>query len=184
MRVRHAVPDRDGSACASIYAPHVVGATTFEEEAPDAAAMAVRITQGSRTHPWLVAERDGRVVGFAYAGPHRARAAYRWAAEVSVYVDAGARGGGAGRALYRDLLDLLRRQGLRCALAGIALPNPPSVGFHEALGFLPAGVLRAVGWKAGAWRDVGWWQLDLAPAGDRDTPPAEPRGPQRLGDPG
>jgi phosphinothricin acetyltransferase len=177
--VRHADPGRDGAACAAIYAPHVALNTTFEEDAPDAEAMARRIDEGARAHPWLVAERDGEVVGFAYAGPHRARAAYRWAAEVSVYVADGARRTGTGRELYTALLELLRRQGLRIALAGIALPNPPSVGLHEALGFASTGVFRAIGWKAGAWRDVGWWQLALAPE-DGDGPPPEPLGPQRL----
>ncbi len=180
VRVRHADAARDGAACAAIYGPHVLGATTFEEEAPGAAAMADRIAEGERTHPWLVAERDGRVVGFAYASAHRARPGYRWAAEVSVYVAEPARGTGAGRRLYEVLLGLLRRQGLRVALAAIALPNAPSVRLHEALGFTRAGVFRAVGWKAGAWRDVGWWQLALLPPGEE--PPAPPRGPQRLDD--
>jgi phosphinothricin acetyltransferase len=177
--VRHADPARDGGACAAIYAPYVLGPATFEEEAPDAAALSRRIAEGERTHPWLVLEHDGGVAGFAYASPHRARAGYRWAAEVSVYVARDAQGQGAGRALYAALLGLLRRQGLRVALAGIALPNAPSVGLHEAMGFAPAGIFRAVGWKAGAWVDVGWWQLPLGPQDDTDPPPA-PRGPQRL----
>lgn len=180
MEVRHADAARDGAACAAIYAPHVAGPTTFEEQAPDPEAFAARIVHGERTHPWLVLERDGRVEGFAYAGPHRARGGYRWAAEVSVYVAADARRAGVGRALYSALLELLARQGLRIALAGITLPNPPSVGLHEALGFRPVGIYRGVGWKAGAWRDVGWWQLALGPQ-DGAGPPAPPAGPQRLG---
>ena len=179
MGVRHADPGRDGGACAAIYAPHVLGPATFDAQAPDGAAFARRIAEGERTHPWLVLERDGAVAGFAYASPHRVRAGYRWAAEVSVYVAGDAQGRGAGRALYAALLDLLRRQELRVALAGIALPNAPSVGFHEAMGFRPVGIFRAVGWKAGAWVDVGWWQLALA-AQDDTGPPPEPLGPQRL----
>ncbi len=179
MEVRHADPARDGGACAAIYAPHVSGPATFDEEAPDAAGFARRIAEGERTHPWLVLERRGAVAGFAYASPHRARAGYRWAAEVSVYVARDAQGRGAGRALYAALLGLLRRQGLRVALAGIALPNAPSVGLHETLGFAPVGIFRAVGWKAGAWVDVGWWQLALGPQDDTERPPA-PLGPQRL----
>ena len=183
MEVRHADPGRDGGACAAIYAPHVLGPATFDEEVPDADAFAQRIAEGERTHPWLVLERDGAVEGFAYASPHRARAAYRWAAEVSVYVAQDAQGRGAGRVLYAALLELLRGQGLRVALAGIALPNPASVGLHEAMGFERVGVFRAVGWKSSAWRDVGWWQLALAPQ-DETQPPAPPRGPQRLAEPG
>ncbi len=183
MEVRHADPARDGGACAAIYAPHVLGPATFDEEVPDAAAFARRIAEGARTHPWLVLDGLGAVAGFAYASPHRARPGYRWAAEVSVYVAQDVQGRGAGRALYTALLGLLRRQGLRVALAGIALPNPASVGLHEAMGFEPAGIFRAVGWKTGAWRDVGWWQLALAPQDDTD-PPAPPLGPQRLAEPG
>jgi phosphinothricin acetyltransferase len=125
-----------------------------------------------------VLEDAGRTVGFAYATHHRARAAYRWAADVAIYVDASYQRRGAGRRLYGALLELLRRQGLRSACAGITLPNEASVGLHEALGFERVGIYRAIGWKAGAWRDVGWWQLQLA-AGD-GGPPAEPGPPQRL----
>jgi L-amino acid N-acyltransferase YncA len=177
--LRHANPAADAAACAAIYAPGVRdGFASFEEEAPDAAELTRRITAAERTHAWLVAEEDGTVAGFAYAGPHRARAAYRWAADVSVYVAAGHQGQGVGRALYDALLGLLRRQRLLVACAGIALPNDASVRLHEGLGFRPVARYEAIGYKAGAWRDVGWWQLDLAPRGD--GPPAEPLGPQRL----
>src|SRR5438874_6938694 len=131
--VRDADPQRDAAACAAIYAPYVTrAATSFEQEPPDAAAMAERIASTSATHPWLVAERDGRVVGFAYGCPHRARAAYRWAAEASVYVDAAEHGRGIGRELYDALLALLREQGFYTVCAGITLPNPASVALHEA----------------------------------------------------
>ena len=177
--VRHADPARDGAACAAIYAPAVAdGATSFEEPpAPDEAAMAARIAETSRTHPWLVLDDGGTVVAYAYAGLHRSRAAYRWAADVAIYVEASQRRRGAGRRLYLALFELMRRQGLRVACAGITLPNPASVGLHEALGFEPVGVYRRIGWKAGAWRDVGWWELLLA--GD-DAPPTEPGPPARL----
>ena len=177
--IRHADPDIDSGACATIYAPYVAGAaTSFEELAPDADDFAERIERVSRTHPWLVAERDGKVTGFAYAAPHRARPAYRWTAETSVYVASGHQRAGVGRELYGGLVELLRRQGLHTALAGITLPNDPSVGLHSALGFEQAGLYRQIGYKAGAWRDVSWWQLDLRP--NSDGPPAEPLGPQRL----
>lgn len=173
--LRPADAPRDAEACAAIYAPFVRDApTSFEEVAPDARAMAERIARTSATHPWLVAECDGRVVGFAYACPHRERAAYRWAADVAVYVDPSQHRGGVGRALYERLLALLRAQGVHVAVAGIALPNDASVGLHESLGFELVGVYRDIGFKAGAWRDVGWWQLRLLPA---DGPPPEPRPP-------
>jgi L-amino acid N-acyltransferase YncA len=134
----------------------------------------VRIERLSRTHPWLVAEVDGEIVGFAYGCPHRERAAYRWAADVSVYLEPSVHGRGIGRALYERLLSLLTEQGIRIACAGIALPNEASVALHEALGFWRVGVYRGIGFKAGSWQDVGWWQLELSPA---QTPPAEPGAP-------
>jgi phosphinothricin acetyltransferase len=171
VRIREADPERDGAACAAIYAPSVEGGlVSFEEVAPDAAEMSARIARIGVTHPWLVAESGGEVVGYAYACPHRERPAYRWAVDVSVYVAAGSQGEGHGRRLYTELFERLRRLGFRTACAGITLPNPVSVALHEGLGFVPLGVFRAIGWKAGAWRDVGWWQLELAPAG-AEAPP-------------
>lgn len=180
--IRSADPRRDAGACAAIYAPHVeAGPTSFEEEPPDAAAFAERIALGSVTHPWLVAEHDGEVAGYAYACPHRMRPAYRWAADVSVYVTAEQRRGGRGRALYRELLERLRAQRFQVACAGITLPNEASVALHESLGFVPVGVFQRIGWKAGAWRDVGWWQLDLLPSSKAVPPEPLPPGlPPRL----
>jgi phosphinothricin acetyltransferase len=160
MLVRPADPERDAAACAAIYAPHVdPGPASFEEVVPSAEEIAGRI---AGAHAWLVAEEDGAVLGYAYASEHRAREAYRFAADVAVYVAAGAQGRGVGRALYEALLPVLRERGFRSACAGIALPNDASVRLHEALGFELVGVYRNIGFKAGAWRDVGWWQLDLA----------------------
>ena len=177
--LRHADPARDAAACAAIYAPFVTGAaTSFEEVAPTAAELADRIERTSREFPWLVLEDGGRVVGFTYATQHRARAGYRWAVDVAIYVDAEYRRRGGGRRLYEALLELLRRQGLRIACAGITVPNDASEGLHRAVGFERVGTYRAIGWKAGAWRDVAWWQLQLAPEDDGE--PAEPGSPQRL----
>ncbi len=176
--VRHADPTRDAVACAAIYAPYVDGAaTSFEESPPAASEFAARIERVSASHPWLICERDGAVAGFAYATSHRARPAYRWTAETSVYVAPDHQRDGVGRGLYGALLGLLRRQGLYVACAGITLPNDASVGLHESLGFEQVGVYRGIGFKAGAWRDVGWWRLALRPA---DPAPAEPSGPQTL----
>lgn len=177
VTIRDADPKRDAAACAAIYAPYVeASATSFEERAPSAEEIAARIEQSSATHPWLVAERGGEVLGYAYACQHRMRPAYRWAADVSVYVAGARRGQGVGRSLYEALFERLRRQGLRMACAGITLPNEASVALHERFGFVPVGVFGRIGWKEGAWRDVGWWQLDLSPASD-DQPPAEPQAP-------
>jgi phosphinothricin acetyltransferase len=176
--LRHADPERDAAACAAIYAPFVRGsAISFEEVALDEEQFAQRIATTTRTHPWLVLEDAARVVGFAYASPHRVRAAYRWAADVAIYVDAASRRMGAGRRLYEALFDLLRRQNLRVACAGVTLPNDASIGLHRAVGFEPVGVYRDIGFKNGGWHDVSWWQLALAPAGG---PPQELLDPQRL----
>src|SRR3954454_4315937 len=172
--IRNADPARDAAACADIYAPHVEGsAVSFEERAPGAAEMAARIERYATSHAWLGAERDGQVVGYAYATAFNERPAYRWSTSVSVYVGDGARGEGVGGALYEALFDRLRKRGFRMACAGITLPNEASVGLHERLGFVLVGVNREIGWKQGAWRDVGWYQLELAPRGDGR--PREPR---------
>jgi phosphinothricin acetyltransferase len=110
---------------------------------------------------WLVAERDGKVVGYAYGGRHRDRAAYDRTVEVSAYIDGSAQRTGLGRRLYTELFARLKDRGFRLLVAGITLPNEASVAIHEALGFEPVGVYKNVGFKNGEWWDVGWWQLDL-----------------------
>lgn len=169
MRVRAADPDRDAHACAAIYAPYVTGSVaTFEIDPPSAPDMARRM---AASHLWLVAEaQDGAVAGYAYASTHRERAAYRWAADVAVYIEGAHTGQGVGRALYAALIPQLRERGLWTLCAGVALPNEASEALHRGAGFTPVGTYRRIGWKAGAWRDVRWWQLDLRP-GDA-APPA------------
>ena len=171
MHVRDAT-EADGAACAAIYRPYVTdSAISFETEPPTAQEMAERIARAVRAHAWLVLEDDGRVVAYAYGGPFRPRAAYRWSCEVSVYAEAGRRRTGAGRALYERLLRRLAERGYRTALAGMTLPNEASVELHRAMGFEPVGTYRKVGHKLGRWHDVAWVQLMLATG---DEPPAEP----------
>lgn len=174
LTIRDADPARDAAACAAIYAPHVEGsAVSFEERAPEAAEMADRIERYGASHTWLVAEREGEVVGYAYGTAFNERPAYRWSTFVSVYIAEQARGQGLGRALYVALFERLRERGFRMACAGITLPNQASVGLHESLGFRQVGLNPEIGFKEGAWRDVGWYQLELVPA--PDGPPPEPR---------
>ena len=170
MRVREATA-HDAAACAAIYAPYVTDSViSFELEPPTAAEMAARI---AAAHDWVVLEDDGgRVAGYAYAGLFAPRAAYRWATEVSVYLERGFERRGGGRMLYETLLPRLAARGFRMAIAGMTLPNDASVGLHRALGFQPVGTYRRIGYKHGAWHDVAWTQLELI--GD-DAPPAEPR---------
>ena len=171
LRVREATA-RDAAACAAIYRPYVTDtAITFETDPPSAAQMSERITTALRRHAWLVLEDDGRIVGYAHGGVYKARAAYRWACEVSVYVEVGRRRTGAGRMLYQALLRLLAERGYRVAVAGMTLPNDASGALHRALGFEPVGTYRRIGFKHGAWHDVAWMQRALGAGGD---PPAEP----------
>jgi L-amino acid N-acyltransferase YncA len=177
MLIRHADPARDAAACADVYEPYVTESIiSFELTPPDEAEMRARIERISTTHPWLVAELDGEVVGFAYGSPHHVRLAYRWAADVSVYLAERAHRRGIGRALYEKLFGLLEQQGFRTLCAGISLPNDASVGLHEALGFVPVGIYHNVGFKHGAWHDVGWWQRQLLPPA---VPPPEPLAPPK-----
>lgn len=163
----------DAGPVAAIYAPNVTGSIiSFESEPPDADEMRRRIAGTLERYPWLVCERGGRVLGYAYAGAHGSRAAYRWSVDVSVYVHAEAHRTGVGRALYTSLLAALRVQGFYNAYAGATLPNPASVGLHEAMGFRPVGVYRKVGYKMGAWHDVGWWHLALRERVGDPAPPA------------
>ncbi|AEG44753.1 GNAT family N-acetyltransferase [Isoptericola variabilis] len=189
----------DAAACAAIYAPYVTGtSTSFEEVPPSAEEMAARIAACSATHAWLVAERphgeqpngeqpngerrDGEILGYAYGSAYRARPAYRWTAEVTVYLAHDApRRTGAGRALYDALLTRLAERGYHRAMAGVTLPNDASVGLHRAVGFTEIGTERRVGWKLGAWRDVLRLQRDLEVPDGREgggkerAAPAEPR---------
>ncbi|GAA2796947.1 GNAT family N-acetyltransferase [Kribbella solani] len=163
----------DAAACAAIYAPYVTGtAITFEIEPPSVAEMAARIAAARKTHAWLVLELDDQVIGYAYAGPMKPRAAYRWSCEVSVYLEQGRRRTGGGRALYEALFDRLAARGYRTAIAGMTLPNPASEGLHKSLGFEPIGTYRNIGWKLDTWHDVAWSQRPLAELPD---PPTEPR---------
>ena len=134
---------------------------SFEEAAVAAAEMAVRITELTRTHPWYVYEESGAVVGYAYAGPWRARAAYRDAVESTVYVESGLVGSGIGSKLYDALIPELRRRSFHCAMGGIALPNAASVALHEKKGFIKVAHFREVGWKFQRRIDVGYWELVL-----------------------
>lgn len=167
IRLAHA---SDAGAIASIYRPFVEGSHfTFEEAPPESEKIAARMA--NPIHPWLVAEEDERLLGYASTAPMRDRAAYRWSVETGIYLIPEAQRRGIGRRLLEAQLDLLERQGFATAIAGIALPNEGSIALHEKLGFALAGVERGVGFKLGRWVDVGRWQRDLAP---RVSQPGEP----------
>ncbi len=163
VSLRTARPE-DAPAIAEIYRPYVTDTViTFELDPPSAPEFASRMEALRDLAPWLVCEVDGNVVGYAYAAKHHERAAYQWALNAAVYLSAAHQRRGLGRALYTALFELLRLQGFCSVHGGITLPNAPSVGLHESLGFRRVALYPAVGFKLGAWYDVGWWQLELRP---------------------
>ena len=156
----------DAQAICAIYNHFILqSAVTFEEMAitPDDMAARIDAISGPGRLPFLVAELDGAVAGYAYAAPWKARSAYRHTVESSVYIAPGFAGMGMGSRLYQALLQHLREREVHAVLAGIVLPNSASIGLHEAFGFARVGQLREVGKKFGQWMDVGYWQLLLAP---------------------
>lgn len=164
----------DSEAISAIYRPYVANTHfTFEEIAPDSSAIATRMA--SPIHPWLVAEAEGKLLGYASTSAMRDRAAYRWSVETGIYLAPEAQGRGLGSRLLAAHLELLEQQGFVTAIAGIALPNDRSIALHEKLGFISCGVERGVGFKLGRWIDVGRWQRDLAP---RTPAPQEPQAPE------
>jgi phosphinothricin acetyltransferase len=123
--------------------------------------MAARIGIVMTTHPWLVIEVQGAVVGYAYATPWKTRSAYRRTVESAIYLDPAHAGQGLGTRLYGALLVELQQLGVHAVLGGIALPNEASVALHERLGFEQVGRLEEVGWKLQRWVDVGYWEKRL-----------------------
>jgi L-amino acid N-acyltransferase YncA len=163
----------DGPRLAALYRPAVVSlATSFELVPPNASEMARRVTRITARTPWLVAEEAGQILGYASVSTHRDRPPYAWSVEVSAYVDSAAQRHGLGRALYTSLFAILTLQGFQNAYAGITLPNPAGIGFHEALGFKPVGTYHRAGYKHGRWHDVRWFERFLGP---HQADPAPPR---------
>ena len=176
MKIRTATPD-DAAAIAAIYAPIVLETTiSFEWVPPSVDDFRARIARTLAKYPWLVALDAGdRVAGYVYASSHRDPPSYQWSVTTSVFVRDDCRGRGTGKALYTQLFAQLVALGYYRAFAGIALPNAASVALHESVGFRPLGVYENVGFKFGAWRDVGWWQKELQPLMADPQPPRAPR---------
>jgi L-amino acid N-acyltransferase YncA len=165
LRLRTATP-ADAPALLRLYRPYVEAAGyCFELEAPTESEFAARIERALQHWDWRIAERAGRILGYAYAGQHRERAAYRYSCEVSAYVDAAACGQGIGHALYADLLPRLAARGFHTALAVIVHPNPTSEVFHTRHDFERIGIFREAGFKQGRWWDVVWMQRRLGGMG-------------------
>lgn len=166
--LRIATPE-DAASIQGIYAPYVTDtAITFEVSEPTVEEMRKRIKNKLESYPWIVAEDDGRVIGYAYAGPLKGRAAYDWSVETSIYVDRNVRGKGTGKMLYQKLEELLKRMGIVSCFACIAYTEDDgpyltggSVAFHEKLGYERVGLFRSCANKFDTWWDVCWMQKDL-----------------------
>lgn len=176
IEIRLADPDLDAAGVAEIYGAAVErSVASFEARAPNVDEISSRMRTVLQRTPWLVAARENDILGYAYAGMHRERAAYRWSVDVSAYVREGHRGRRIGRSLYDELLPLLKRQGFANAYAGITLPNSASVALHQSVGMSLIGVYESVGWKHGTWHDVGWYGMRLGePVQAATGEPAEP----------
>ncbi len=153
----------DAEALARIYNYYIQNTViTFEEEPVSAQTMTTRVADVQNASlPWLVAEIDGAVVGYAYASKWKVRSAYRYSVETTIYLEQGREGQGLGTRLYSELLRILRGQGIHAAIGGAALPNEASVALHEKLGFERVATFRQVGFKHQKWVDVAYWQILL-----------------------
>ncbi len=151
----------DAEAIRAIYSRYISTPITFEIEVPSLDEMRSRISEYSRSYPWIVMEKNNEIIAYAYATHFKTRAAYRWSVESSVYVDEKHVGKGHGKTLYAELIRLLKNNGVLNIIGGITLPNSASTGLHESMGFKFVGKFPEVGFKNGSWWDVGYWQLTL-----------------------
>lgn len=162
----------DSNAIREIYAPYIETPITFEEDVPSREEFQARTDDILATHPYLVAELDGSVVGYAYAHELRERIAFQWNAELSVYLAPAAQGHHLGSTLYRALIDLCAAQGIKVVYGIVTSPNVPSERLHDAFGFEVMGLQRRAGFTCGGWHDVTWYVKYLTDAFDND--PAAP----------
>lgn len=178
IKIRVASPS-DAEALVQIYAPYVKNtAVTFEYEVPAVAEFADRIRRVLEKYPYLVAEENGRIIGYAYASNFHTRAAFAWAVEVSIYLDEGHRRNGVGRRLYGELETILKKQGIRNLAASIACTEGEdphltrdSIVFHEKMGYTPVGRHHKCGYKFGRWYDLMWMEKYLNPHETVTAPP-------------
>lgn len=160
--LRPARPAEDAAPALDVYAPYVRDtAVTFETQAPSAEAFRGRMEGVMKQFPWIVCEDGGRIVGYAYASPQRERAAYRWNAELSVYVAQDACGRGVATRLFGALFDLLSLQGYYTLYSCITLPGETSVALHRKFDFRRVGLFEKAGFKLGRWHDVAWMARPL-----------------------
>lgn len=170
LTIRLATP-ADAEQAQAIYAPYCYTPISFELEPPSIREMQGRMSKVCAQFPWLLCEDGGAALGYVYASQHRERAAYGWSVDTTVYIRQGSQRRRIGRALYTSLLAMLPLQGYVTACAGVTLPNPASVGLHEALGFQLVGVYHDIGFKEGTWYDTAWFERPLQPRPREPLPP-------------
>ena len=171
MRALRFARPEDAQALLDIYRPYVeTTSITFETEVPSVCAFRQRIQEISARFPYLVAEEDGELLGYAYAHPFHERAAYDWTVESSIYVRQDLCGKHLGQTLYRALLSLLEAQGVKNVCAVITIPHDRSIGFHQAMGFSSGGVLPYFGYKLGQWHSVAYLYRRLDTDGGTPAP--------------
>jgi phosphinothricin acetyltransferase len=174
MTIIRLATENDAADILSIYSPYIENTSlTFETEVPSLQSFAERIKKYLELWPWLVCEVDGQIAGYAYATRHRERVAYQWSVESSVYIPEKFQKRNIARALYSALIEILKNQGFRNVYAVINLPNDKSVSFHEKCGFEYFTTFEKVGYKLGAWKNVGWWRLSINEYGMEPAPPVK-----------
>ncbi len=167
--------EADAPALLAIYGQYIDTPITFECALPSVESFTERIRSIRAAYPYIVCEEDGRIWGYAYAHRQAERAAYQWNAELSVYLDRSRTGQGLGRRLYTALMEMLRLQGIHTVYALVTVPNEKSEGLHGSMGFRHMGTQRSTGYKDGTWRDVAWFEKQIAPY-DPDPAPLAPIG--------
>lgn len=171
MHIRFAT-EEDAPALLEIYRQYIDTSITFEYELPSVEEFARRIHDFGSFYPYFVCEEDGKILGYAYAHRQAERAAYQWNAELSLYLDKDCTGKGVGHRMYTVLLELLRLQGIRTVYALVTSPNTPSEWLNYSMGFHLMGVQKNIGYKAGAWHGVSWFEKAI---GDYDEHPQPPQ---------
>lgn len=165
----------DAVGCGAVYNHYVATSiATFDVEPMEPLVMAAKIERALHDHTFLVAVEDARLLGFAYAGSFKDKAAYAWTCETTIYLNPAELGRGVGRELYGRLLEVLAERGFRVVTGCLALPNQASVALHEALGFEQVAMLPRVAFKFGQWQDMGWWQREIGAGTASAQPPTEP----------
>ena len=157
--------EKDAADLLAIYGQYIETPITFECTLPSVREFAERIANISAFYPYIVAEEDGKIVGYAYAHRHMEREAYQWNAELSVYLDKNATSHGIGTQLVTKVIALLRLQGIKKLVSGITQPNAKSDGLHAKLGFKLVGTYTHAGFKAGQWYDVSWFENNIGEHG-------------------